>query len=275
MQTVQINAGVAVITGAASGIGTGLARRAAQLGMKLVLADVRADQLSEFADTLEGDVLTVPTDVRDPAALDDLATKAWDRFGQVDILFNNAGVMATGFSWEIEGDRWDRSMDVNLGGVLNGIRSFVPRLLAAGRPAQIVNTASVGGFLPAPLMAPYSVSKAAVVALTESLHLEMQMIQSPIRISLLAPGPVKSGIFDDPFGTQTNPAATAFVDTMRTMLSANGLTPDEFATLVFDGIADGQFWLFPQPEAIDPLLKRRVQSIFDRTTPLPLEFSEQ
>lgn len=275
MQTVQINAGVAVITGAASGIGTGLARRAAQLGMKLVLADVRADQLSEFAHTLEGDVLTVHTDVRDPAALDDLAAKAWDRFGQVDILFNNAGVMATGFSWEIEGDRWDRSMDVNLGGVLNGIRSFVPRLLAAGRPAQIVNTASVGGFLPAPLMAPYSVSKAAVVALTESLHLEMQMIQSPIRISLLAPGPVKSGIFDDPFGPQTNPATTAFVDTMRTMLSANGLTPDKFATLVFDGIADSQFWLFPQPEAIDPLLKRRVQSIFDRTTPQPLEFSEQ
>lgn len=275
MQSVQINGGVAVITGAASGIGTGLARRAVQLGMKLVLADVQADQLSEFADTLDGDILAVPTDVRDPAALDDLAARAWDRFGQVDILFNNAGVMATGFSWEIERDRWDRSMDVNLGGVLNGIRSFVPRLLAAGRPAQIVNTASVGGFLPAPLMAPYSVSKAAVVALTESLHLEMQMLQSPIRVSLLAPGPVKSGIFDDPFGAQINPATAAFVDTMRTMLSANGLTPDEFATLVFEGIGEGRFWLFPQPEAIDPLFQRRVQSILDRTTPQPLEFPEQ
>lgn len=274
IQVVQTRGGVAVITGAASGIGTGLARKALALGMRLVIADLRADELQNVAATLEGEVLAVPADVRDPAAVEALAEAAWSRFGQVDMLFNNAGVMATGFSWEIEPERWQRTMAVNVDGVLNGIRSFVPRLLKAARPAHIVNTSSVGGFLPAPLMAPYSVSKAAVVALTESLHLELQMIGAPVRVSLLAPGPVKSGIFDNPFGQAADTASAAFVDTMRTMLAANGLTPDEFATLVFDGLAEGRYWLFPQPEAIDPLFRRRVASITDRTNPQLLDFTE-
>lgn len=271
---VQTRGGVAVITGAASGIGTGLARKALALGMRLVIADVRAEELRNFAATLEGELLAVPVDVRDPAAVEGLAEAAWNRFGQVDMLFNNAGVMATGFSWEIEPERWQRSMAVNVDGVLNGIRSFVPRLLKAARPAHIVNTSSVGGFLPAPLMAPYSVSKAAVVALTESLHFELQMIGAPVRVSLLAPGPVKSGIFDNPFGQTVDPASAAFVDTMRMMLTANGLAPDEFATLAFDGLAEGRYWLFPQPEAIDPLFQRRVASIADRTNPQLLDFTE-
>lgn len=273
-KAIQIENGVAVITGAASGIGTGLARKAAKLGMKLVLADIRADNLQAFASSLEAETLTIVTDVSDPKSVENLANQAWDRFGQVDMLFNNAGVMATGFTWEIEPDRWKRSMGVNFEGVLNGIHAFVPRLLEANRPTQIVNTSSVGGFLPAPLMSPYSVSKAAVVALTESLHLEMQLLQAPIRISLLAPGPVVSGIFDDPFGQQTNPATEAFVDTMRSMLSANGLSPDAFAELVFEGIAAGQYWLFPQPEAFDAPFKQRVESITERTAPQMMLFTE-
>lgn len=272
--TVQISGGVAVITGAASGIGTGLTRKALALGMKVVIADVRADQLAAFADSLDGELLAVPTDVRDLAAVEALAEAAYDRFGQVDMLFNNAGVMATGFSWEIEPELWDRAMAVNVDGVQNGVRAFVPRLLAAQRPAHIINTASVGGFLPAPLMAPYSVSKAAVVALTESLHYELQMIGAPIRVSLLSPGPVKSGIFDDPFGPNVNPAAAAFVDTMRSMLSANGLTPDEFAELVYQDLAEGRYWIFPQPETIDAPFQSRVSNMLGRINPQLVDFSE-
>lgn len=272
--SVQTNDGVAVITGAASGIGTGLARKALALGMKLVIADVRAEPLEAFAATLDGEVLAVPTDVRDLTSVEALAEAAYDRFGQVDMLFNNAGVMATGFSWEIEPELWNRAMSVNVDGVQNGIRAFVPRLLAAERPAYIINTASVGGFLPAPLMAPYSVSKAAVVALTESLHYELQMIGAPVRVSLLSPGPVKSGIFDDPFGPNVSPAAAAFVDTMRSMLNANGLTPDEFAELVYEGLAEGRYWLFPQPETIDAPFQHRVTSMMDRVNPQLIDFSE-
>lgn len=263
----RFEGGVAVITGAASGIGTGLAHKALSLNMRVVLADVQAEALNAFAGTLAGDVLAVPTDVSDAASVEALAQRAWDAYGGVDLLFNNAGVMATGFIWEIEPERWQRSFAVNVFGVLNGIRSFVPRMLQAGTPAHIVNTSSVGGFLPSPMMAPYSATKFAVVGLTESLYGEMQVLQAPIGVSLLAPGPVKTGIFDDPFGAKIPPAAQELVDLLRTMLSTQGLTPDAFAERVFAGIDRGDFWLLPQPEAIDELLKRRVENILARRNP--------
>src|SRR6201996_2994771 len=222
-QSLQLNGGVAVITGAASGIGTGLARKALSLGMRVVIADVQAEALNAFAATLEGKVVAVPTDVSDPDAVEALAEHAYAEFGQVDLLFNNAGVMATGFSWEIEPARWERSINVNFYGVLHGLRSFVPRLLKAGRPAHITNTSSVGGFLPSPMMAPYSVTKFAVVALTESLQGELNMLSAPIGVSLLAPGPVSSGIFNDPFGAKIRPEVQQFVDYLRKLLTEHGL----------------------------------------------------
>jgi NAD(P)-dependent dehydrogenase (short-subunit alcohol dehydrogenase family) len=263
----KIEGGVAVITGAASGIGAGLARRALALGMRVVLADVQAQALQAFAAGLRGEVLAVPTDVADAEAVERLAQRAYAAFGEVDLLFNNAGVLSTGHVWEIEPERWKRSLDINVHGVLHGLRSFVPRLLQAGRPAHIVNTASVGGFLPSPLMAPYSASKFAVVALTESLRAELEMLQAPVGVSLLAPGPVKTGIFDHPFGAQPGAAAQAFVDNMRAMLEQHGLTPDQFAERVFAGVAAGQYWLIPQPEAFDEPFRRRSEGILARATP--------
>ncbi|WP_028221267.1 SDR family NAD(P)-dependent oxidoreductase [Paraburkholderia oxyphila] len=266
--SIRFDGGTAVITGAASGIGSGLARHAAGLGMRLVLADLDAARLDAFAATLDAEVLCVPTDVSRPEAVEALAQAAWQRFGGVDLLFNNAGIMATGFSWEISAERFERSFAVNVHGVLNGIRSFVPRMLERNVPARIVNTASIGGFLPSPLMAPYSATKFAVVALTESLHGELKMIGAPIGVSLLAPGPVQSSIFDDPFGGAYERAEVrGFVDTMRKMLCANGLTPDQFAERVFDGIREGRYWLLPQPEMVDQALQLRTQGILDRRNP--------
>lgn len=264
----RIEGGTAVITGAASGIGTGLARKAAALNMRLVLADINARQLDQVAADLNTEVLAVPTDVSDPAAVGALAQAAWERFGAVDLLFNNAGVLTSGFSWEISPERWEREFAVNVHGILNGLRSFVPRLLEAERPAHIVNTASVGGFLSSPLLAPYSASKFAVVALTESLYGELKLLKAPVGVSLLAPGPVHSGIFDDPFGESTDhPTTQQFVETLRTMLTENGLDPDEFANRVFAGIQENKFWLLPQPEAIDEQLRQRVEDILARRNP--------
>ncbi|MDT4795187.1 1-deoxy-11-beta-hydroxypentalenate dehydrogenase [compost metagenome] len=258
----------AVITGAASGIGAGLARRAAEMGMRLVLADIDGERLQALGDSLDTEVLAVPTDVTDAAAVDRLAERAWERFGRVDLLFNNAGVMATGFTWEISQARFERSFAVNVQGVLNGIRSFVPRLLEQGSRSRIVNTASIGGFLPSPLMSPYSATKFAVVALTESLHGELRMLDAPIDVSLLAPGPVQSGIFDDPFGdAPAQPAVQGFVEQLRGMLQENGLSPEEFARRVFAGISEGRFWLLPQPELLDEALKARTEGILMRQDP--------
>ncbi|OAJ57396.1 oxidoreductase [Paraburkholderia ginsengiterrae] len=265
---IRFDGGTAVITGAASGIGSGLACHAASLGMRLVLADVDRPRLDAFAATLDADVLTVVTDVCNPDAVDALAEQTWQRYGRVDLLFNNAGVMATGFTWEISFEQFERSFAVNVHGVLNGIRSFVPRMLNAGTPAHIVNTASIGGFLPSPLMAPYSASKFAVVALTESLHGELKMLNAPIGASLLAPGPVQSGIFNAPLvDAAKRPEVQQFVEKLRTMLSAYGLAPDEFAERVFTGIREGRYWLLPQPEMVDEPLRQRMEGILARRDP--------
>lgn len=271
-QSVKLEGGVAVITGAASGIGSGLVRKALALGMRVVAADVQAERLRDFVATLHGEVIAVPTDVTDADSVEALAQRAWQTYGGVDLLFNNAGIMATGFSWQIEPTRWRKSFDVNVHGIIHGIRSFVPRLLDAGKPAHIVNTASVGGFLASPLMAPYSATKFAVVALTESLRGELEMLGAPIGVSLLAPGPVISGIFDDPFGAQVNPAVQQFVDLMRGMLQQNGLTPDQFAERVFEGIRQGQFWLIPQPEAFDEIFRQKAADVLARTNPVLPKF---
>jgi len=249
-QALRLRGGVAVITGAASGIGSGLARKALSLGMRVVLADVQEQALREFAATLHGEVLAVPTDVSDAVSVERLAQRAYAEF-----------------SWEIEPERWQRSLDINFNGVLHGLRSFVPRLLQDARPAHIVNTSSVGGFLPSPLMAPYSASKFAVLALSESLRAELEMLRAPIGVSLLAPGPVKTGIFNNPFGAHAGAAAQAFVDNMRGMLEQHGLTPDEFAGPVFEGIAAGRYWLIPQPEAFDELFRQRNEDIIARRNP--------
>lgn len=269
----QIAGGVAVITGAASGIGAGLVRHALTLGMRVVAADVTAERLHALVDGLNGDVIAVPTDVTQADAVAALADAAYRAYGQVDLLFNNAGIMATGFSWQIEPARWQRMLAVNVGGIVNGLHAFVPRLLAAQRPAHIVNTASVGGFLASPLMAPYSASKFAIVALTESLHAEMAMLQAPIDISLLAPGPVITGIFDDPFGAMTDPATEGFVAQMRTLTQQHGITPDVFAARVFAALRNGEFWIVPQPEALDDALRARTDGILARRHPVLPQWS--
>lgn len=254
---------VAVITGAAGGIGAGLAREAVRRGMQVVLADRDAAALDELASTIGPAALAVPTDVCDPAALEALAEAAFAAHGQVDLLFNNAGVLSTGMSWEISAETWQRSLDVNVGGVVNGLRAFVPRMLAANRPARIINTASVGGFLPAPLMAPYCATKFAVVALTEALAGELKQIKAPIAVSLLAPGPVKSGIFREP----PPKSAGQFHHAMLEMLEVNGLTGDSFAPLVFDAIKRGEYWIIPQPEVFEPGFSNRNAVITARRQP--------
>jgi NADP-dependent 3-hydroxy acid dehydrogenase YdfG len=252
-----------VITGAASGIGAGLARHAASLGMKLVLADWSEAALNQLAQALPTEVLAVPTDVRDEAAVEFLAKAAFERFGQVDLVFNNAGVLSSGLTWEIDSATWKRSLEVNIGGVVNVIRAFVPRLIAADQPARIVNTSSLGGFLTSPFMAPYSATKFAIVAISEALAAELAATGSKVRVSLLAPGPVKSAIMDEPA-----PAPTAdFMAMLREMGEENGMSPSDLASLVFDAIGRGDYWIIPHPELLDGPLRDRTRMIIDRSSP--------
>lgn len=261
--------GTAVITGAAGGVGGGLARKAAALGMNLVLADLDAGQLDAFAATLDAEVLTVPTDVTDPAAVEALAERAWQRFGRVDLLFNNAGIMSAGLLWEISPENFRRCLSINVLGIHHGIHAFVPRMLKAGIPAHIVNTASMGGFVSSPMMAPYNAGKSAVVFLTEALYSELKMVQAPIGVSVLDPGPVQSGIFDAPFGDGGgNPAVRRFIDDIHHHIASDGgITPDQSAENTFAAIQAGEFWILPYREPLDTLLRQRTEGILARRAP--------
>ncbi|MFB7451475.1 SDR family NAD(P)-dependent oxidoreductase [Streptomyces sp. NPDC056194] len=261
----------AVITGASSGIGAGLARHAAGLGMKLVLADIAADRLAEFAGELSAtgaEVTAVVTDVADPASVEALADTAYTRHGAVDLLVNNAGIMAMGYSWEIPAERWDAMLRINIGGYVNGIRAFVPRMLERGEKAWVVNVSSIGGMLPSPLMAPYSVTKFGTLALTESLHYEMQMKGAPIQVSVVTPGSVKSEIFKAARpGETAPPEIAAFSDRLQAMADEHGLTPEEHAERVFEMVAEGKYWAIPQPEQLFPALQPRTDMILGRQNP--------
>ncbi|MEU6623676.1 SDR family NAD(P)-dependent oxidoreductase [Streptomyces litmocidini] len=261
----------AVITGASSGIGAGLARHAAGLGMKLVLADIAAERLAEFVGELSAtgaEVTAVVTDVADPASVEALADTAHTRFGAVDLLVNNAGIMAMGYSWEIPAERWDAMLRINIGGYVNGIRAFVPRMLERGEKAWVVNVSSIGGLLPSPLMAPYSVTKFGTLALTESLHYEMLMKGAPIQVSVVTPGSVRSEIFRAARpGETAPPEIAAFGDRLQAMADEHGLTPEEHAARVFEMVAEGKYWAIPQPEQLFPALQPRTDMILGQENP--------
>ncbi|WP_166360251.1 SDR family NAD(P)-dependent oxidoreductase [Pseudomonas akapageensis] len=258
---------VAVITGAASGIGRGLAEYAAGLGMRLVLSDVDGQRLQALCAQLQAqgvEAVACVTDVGDPAQVERLRDVAVERFAGVDLLFNNAGVMQTGYCWEITESQWQRMLDINLRGVINGIRSFVPLMLEQGRPAHVINTASLAGLVSSPMMAPYNVTKQAVVALSESLHYELSQLQAQVSVSVLCPGPVASQIMAS---NQVAGAADAQLSEMLDASIRQGMCPLELAALVFAAVQEKRFWILPH-DFIKPAVERRLQSILEESNPV-------
>ncbi|MBW2382717.1 MAG: SDR family NAD(P)-dependent oxidoreductase, partial [Deltaproteobacteria bacterium] len=168
---------VAVVTGAASGIGRAFVDRLSAMDMKVVLADVEPDALRETTRHFEDqgrEVCMVRTDVSQPDSVSELAEKTLETFGAAHVLCNNAGVFAAGLSWQAPQSDYDWVFGVNVWGVVHGLRSFVPIMLEQGEEAHIVNTASMAAVTAAPFTAPYYMSKAAVLSLSETLYLEMQ-----------------------------------------------------------------------------------------------------
>jgi NAD(P)-dependent dehydrogenase (short-subunit alcohol dehydrogenase family) len=264
---------VAVITGAASGIGSALASRSVAEGMQVVLADRDEGALHRLAQELGGSgasVLAVTTDVARPEQVAALAERAFDHFGQVDLLFNNAGVLISGYSWERSIDDWQWIININLMGAIHGLHSFVPRMLAQKTPGHIVNTSSLAGLLASPLMGPYTVSKQAVVALSETLHYEFESIGAQLRVSVLCPGPVATDIADS--GSERDLASAVPDDASEQLLGylragiAAGISPAECAAKVFQGIRDEAFWIFTHEE-FKPGYAARCDSILSGRNP--------
>ena len=244
--------GVAVITGAGAGIGAGIARYASRLGMTVVLADVDATAVAELRDELSaagGAALDVVCDVRDPVALQELADRIYQDVGPVRLLVNNAGVEQFGYLWDTPVANWQRIVDINISGVFYGVRAFLPKMMATDEQAWVWNLSSIGGVVAIPLQAPYIMSKHAVLALTECLHLDVQAAghANHIHVQAVLPGAVVSNIFESAGGVDTGDVAAANAQRSAMLrIKAAAMDPLTAAETVFDQSAAGKFYLLTQ-----------------------------
>lgn len=267
----------AVITGAGSGIGAALARRAAAEGMNVVLADIAVDDAQSVADSIpDAQMLVMRCDVSDEASVQALADAAWDRFGSVDLLCNNAGIVPGGrhrLVWEYTPSDWQWSLGVNLYGVIHGIRAFVPRMIAANRPAHIMNTASVAGFVSGSGSSCYGAAKHAVVRVTEALYAGLKEVGAPIGVTMLCPGLVATRIYDAERSRPAEltdasgpPTESADLVGMHDDLYRNATTPEQAADIAFTGIMEECFYVFTST-SFDEAIEVRARDILARNQP--------
>ena len=254
---------VAVVTGAASGIGLALAERFARAGLDVVLADVEQPALQAASEKIAGlgaKTLAVPADVSDEAAVNALAAAAVDRFGAVHVVCNNAGVASPADPWFGPISAWNWVLGVNLWGVIHGVRAFLPVLAAQGE-GHIVNTASMAGLIPG--LPIYDAAKHAVVAVSEDLYRAMKVAMLPIGVSVLCPGWVRTSIaqadrnWPPGLGAVPPRAATAAVTEPHLRRAVDeGMAPTAVADLVADAIAANRFWVFTDPRFTQIALDR-------------------
>ena len=273
---------VVVITGGASGLGREFANLAAQLGMKLVLADVQRDALDLAKAELEGQgatVLALICDVRKGQQVQALADATMEKFGAVHLLFNNAGVGSGGLIWENTEADWEWVLGVNLWGVIHGVRIFTKLMLECARKdpdyeGHIVNTASMAGLLNAPAMGVYNVSKHAVVSLSETLYHDLQLVQAPIGTSVLCPYFVPTGISQshrnrpDDVRMSARPTASQLAAQALSdkAVSSGKVSAAQVAQMTFDAIRNGQFYIYSHPGALGNV-QARMEDIIAQKNP--------
>lgn len=266
---------VAVITGAASGIGLALSRRLGCDGMRVMMADIEEPALAAAAASLAADgieVATAVTDVSDAKSVDDLARRTIGRFGAAHVVCNNAGVSRGGPAWQIPLPIWNWTVGVNLFGIVHGVRSFLPHLIAQGE-GHVVNTASVGGLVSGPWMSPYHATKHAVVAMSESLFHELATISSPVGVSVLCPGTVRTRIHEAyrnwpaQYGPRPDVQDPPGLAEWRRGVGAgveSGMDPAIIATAVRDAVVAKRFWVLTHPEFSDAVLDKYSRAVEGR-----------
>jgi NAD(P)-dependent dehydrogenase (short-subunit alcohol dehydrogenase family) len=279
---------VSVVTGGASGVGRAMGERFARDGMKVVLGDVEAPALdATVAELRDGglDVLGVVTDVADYESVEHLRDFALDAHGAVHVLCNNAGVGAgaSGQMWEHELNDWRWAFGVNVWGVINGIKAFVPGMVASGEPGHVVNTSSGnGGIAPLPNTAIYAATKSTVVTLTEVLWAQLQQVGAAVSASVLFPGPniLRTGLFSSwrnrpaEFTNETPPTKPpTTIESFEQAMADAGVelvyTPtEEVADRVAAAILADQFWILPPSDRADEQITARAGSMLARTDPV-------
>ncbi len=267
---------VAVVTGAASGIGLGLAERFAREGMKVVLSDIDPDSLDAAVQRLrqaEHDVMGVVTNVASPEAVDELAAKALEAYGKVHVVCNNAGVLNSASTlWDASVRDWQWMFGVNIWGVINGIRTFTPILLEQDEEGWVINTASMAGLGPSNSI--YSITKHAVVAMSESLYFQLKARDSKVGCSVLCPTWVNTNLKEAEAHRPEelrNPGqagnATGW-DVLWQRLE-KGTLPEELADFVIEGMKEELFYLIPS-DYPDDGLREWAENVLKRRGPVPM-----
>jgi NAD(P)-dependent dehydrogenase (short-subunit alcohol dehydrogenase family) len=265
----ELQGKVAVVTGAASGIGNALAQQWVREGMKVALADWDAPALR--AATLElssqgADVLSCLTDVSDYGSMQALADTVSHRYGHVHLLCNNAGILGPESTrlWELPDQEWDRVLGVNFRGVIYGLRAFLPRMLAAAEEGHIVTTASMGSFSANSFLPCYISSKHAVLSLCETLRMQLEQIGSKVRSSVLCPGYTRTSLVSRERGRSGEAQGAGAFDNLlaRAGIPQEAMDPRETASLVAEAVREERFWIFPNPQS-RTRVAARFQEILD------------
>lgn len=272
---------VAVITGAASGIGKALTEKCIAEGMHVVMADIEEAVLDKVATELQAttnnSVLPIVTNVAIEAELRKVLGETMELHGAVHLLFNNAGVGGGGNSWTATQKDWEWVFGVNLWSVIYGLRVFVPQMLSQGEPCHIVNTASVAGLIGGSTNAPYSVTKHGVVALTENLLVDLKAEGAQIGCSVLCPGFVNTNIFDSSrnrpaeLANEEEPPAPTAEDEQRFAMFQEilrqGMQPPEIAEIVFDAIRADRLYILTH-DHFDEMIRARAENMINGTNPV-------
>ena len=286
----DFNDKVAVITGGASGVGRSLAFALGRRGAKIVVGDVDKVAMEQvLADLGAANIEAIVEfcDVTSLESLNELADKAEAIFNRIDLVFANAGIGAgeSGAMWDYSEKDWQWCLNVNLWGVINSIRAFMPRLVARNEEAHFVVTGSGNGaLLVYPDQPIYTASKAAVHAITENLHYQVQAAQSPVKVSALFPGPhvVDTGLFNSgrvrpdelKKDVEGNASGISSVEDMKKMCEEFGIElqtthPDEVAQMAVEGLQKNAFWLLATTPETDNKIRDRADMILNRDTPVP------
>ena len=269
----ELGGKVAVVTGAASGIGLAVSRRLATEGMSLVLADIEEPALKAVADELSAvtDVVSLPTDVSESSSVEALRDRAVERFGTVHLVHNNAGVGAGGLLWDVSEADWRWVLGVNLWGVIHGIRAFVPLLVAQG-DGHVVNTASLAGLVSSAFMGPYNATKHAVVTISETLAKDLRAVGSPVGVSVLCPGFVRTAIDrsdrNRPAWAPAPEQAPGYDMLQQALgqLVAGGIDPNGVADKVVDAVRSDTFYILTHEES-RPAVATRMYDILEGRAP--------
>jgi NAD(P)-dependent dehydrogenase (short-subunit alcohol dehydrogenase family) len=276
----NIEGKVAFITGGGSGVGLGMAKVFTAAGMKVVIADVRQDHLDAALNELVGrEVHAIKLDVTDRAAMEQAAAETERVFGKVHVVCNNAGINLFNDIGAATYSDWDWVLGVNLGGVINGVQAFVPRLKAHGEGGHIINTASMAAFLAGPGAGIYTCSKFAVRGLSEALR--YSLARHGIGVSVLCPGLVKSAIYQSerirPEHLQGTATDASFLARLAEVHEF-GMPPEEVASKVLRGIQRNDLYIFSHSEFKDEL-RELFDSVLaalpdDPVDPRRLQFEE-